>query len=186
MCAVNPSRVSTTFSDAALHEVVDNIAPHTASLLEIVNYNVEVSLTFSDPSFLVSYASTGSTICLCRRTHRFADYDKRSELSDVKKIDLSVLSFPLTAIAASPAMGLARLSSSHRPAPYVIYLISKAIAPQSLVSRPSHLRTILKLWTIRSFLFFSSFISTGAFSIHSSSTTSSSTDTQHFIFSVNH
>ena len=108
MCAVNPSRVSTTFSDAALHEVVDNIAPHTASLLEIVTYNVEVSLTFSAPSFLVSYASTGSTICLCRRTHRFADYDKRSELSEVEKIDLSVLSFPLTAIAASPAMGLAQ------------------------------------------------------------------------------
>ena len=49
MCAVNPSRVSTTFSDAALREVVDSIATHmghTASLLEIVNYNVEVSLTF--------------------------------------------------------------------------------------------------------------------------------------------
>ena len=49
MCAVNPSRVSTTFSDAALHEVVDSIATHmghTASLLEIVNYNVEVNLTF--------------------------------------------------------------------------------------------------------------------------------------------
>jgi fatty acid synthase subunit beta len=45
MCAVNPSRVSTTFSDAALREVVDSIATRTASLLEIVNYNVEVSLT---------------------------------------------------------------------------------------------------------------------------------------------
>jgi len=46
MCAVNPSRVSTTFSDAALREVVDSIATGTASLLEIVNYNVEVILTF--------------------------------------------------------------------------------------------------------------------------------------------
>jgi len=46
MCAVNPSRVSTTFSDAALREVVDSIATRIASLLEIVNYNVEVSLTF--------------------------------------------------------------------------------------------------------------------------------------------
>ena len=45
MCAVNPSRVSTTFSDAALREVDDSIATCTASLLEIVNYNVEVSLT---------------------------------------------------------------------------------------------------------------------------------------------
>jgi Acyl transferase domain len=46
MCAVNPSRVSTTFSDAALREVVDSIATRTASLLEIANYNVEVSLPF--------------------------------------------------------------------------------------------------------------------------------------------
>ena len=37
-------RVSPSFSDAALREVVDNIATRTSSLLEIVNYNVEVSL----------------------------------------------------------------------------------------------------------------------------------------------
>lgn len=42
MCAVNPSRISKTFSDAALREVVDSIAVQTGSLLEIVNYNVEV------------------------------------------------------------------------------------------------------------------------------------------------
>ncbi|KAF8071859.1 fatty acid synthase [Lyophyllum atratum] len=41
MCAVNPSRISKTFSDAALREVVDSIAVNTGSLLEIVNYNVE-------------------------------------------------------------------------------------------------------------------------------------------------
>ncbi|KAF9532470.1 fatty acid synthase [Crepidotus variabilis] len=41
MCAVNPSRISPSFSDAALREVVDNIATITGSLLEIVNYNVE-------------------------------------------------------------------------------------------------------------------------------------------------
>ena len=55
MCTVNPSRVSTTFSDAALHEVFDSIATHTghtASLLEIVNYNVEVSLTFLTAIYL--------------------------------------------------------------------------------------------------------------------------------------
>ena len=46
MCTINSSRVSTTFSDVALHGVVDSIATRTASLLEIVNYNVEVSLTF--------------------------------------------------------------------------------------------------------------------------------------------
>ena len=83
--AVNPSRVLTTFSDAALREVVDNVATRTASLLEIVNYNVDVCLNFSTTSFSVSYASTGSTICLRRKTHRFADYDKCSELSESQK-----------------------------------------------------------------------------------------------------
>lgn len=42
MCAVNPSRISRTFSDAALREVVDTIAFKSGALLEIVNYNVEV------------------------------------------------------------------------------------------------------------------------------------------------
>ena len=49
MCAVNPSRISKTFTDAALREVVDSIAVRTGTLLEIVNYNVEVrsrSLSF--------------------------------------------------------------------------------------------------------------------------------------------
>lgn len=43
MCAVNPSRVSGTFSDAALREVVEAISQHTGLLLEIVNFNVEAS-----------------------------------------------------------------------------------------------------------------------------------------------
>ena len=46
MCAVNSSRVSPTFSDVALREVVDSIATHTASLLRIVSYNVGVGLSF--------------------------------------------------------------------------------------------------------------------------------------------
>ncbi|ODV58075.1 tetrafunctional fatty acid synthase subunit FAS1 [Ascoidea rubescens DSM 1968] len=41
MIAVNPSRVSTTFTDAALRFVVEHIAKQTQWLLEIVNYNVE-------------------------------------------------------------------------------------------------------------------------------------------------
>ncbi|KAJ6512975.1 fatty acid synthase [Mycena sanguinolenta] len=41
MCAVNPSRISKTFTDAALREVVDSISTSTGTLLEIVNYNVE-------------------------------------------------------------------------------------------------------------------------------------------------
>jgi fatty acid synthase subunit alpha, fungi type len=41
MCAVNPSRISRSFSDAALREVVDAISHRTGCLLEIVNFNVE-------------------------------------------------------------------------------------------------------------------------------------------------
>ncbi|KAL4066936.1 hypothetical protein J3A83DRAFT_4165578 [Scleroderma citrinum] len=41
MCAVNPSRISKTFNETALREVVDTIATQTSTLLEIVNYNVE-------------------------------------------------------------------------------------------------------------------------------------------------
>ncbi|KAI0360181.1 fatty acid synthase [Trametes cingulata] len=41
MCAVNPSRISKTFNDAALREVVEDIAQRTGCLLEIVNFNVE-------------------------------------------------------------------------------------------------------------------------------------------------
>ncbi|KZT29627.1 fatty acid synthase [Neolentinus lepideus HHB14362 ss-1] len=41
MCAINPSRISKTFTDAALREVVDTIVQRTGCLLEIVNFNVE-------------------------------------------------------------------------------------------------------------------------------------------------
>ncbi|KAK9470420.1 acyl transferase domain-containing protein [Dipodascopsis tothii] len=43
MCAVNPSRISKTFNDAALRYIVDHISAQTQWLLEIVNYNVENS-----------------------------------------------------------------------------------------------------------------------------------------------
>jgi fatty acid synthase subunit beta len=73
MCAVNPSRVSTTFSDAALCEVVDSIPTRTSSLLEIVNYNVEVSLTLLTaihPNFLCIYRVNNMSVpensSLCR------------------------------------------------------------------------------------------------------------------------
>jgi len=39
---VNPSRISKTFNEAALREVVEVIARRSNVLLEIVNYNVEV------------------------------------------------------------------------------------------------------------------------------------------------
>lgn len=40
MCAVNPSRISQTFSEQALQYVVANISEDTTWLLEIVNFNV--------------------------------------------------------------------------------------------------------------------------------------------------
>lgn len=55
MCAVNPSRISKTFNDAALREVVDHIATRTGTLLEIVNFNVEVSITFEYPRTAYSH-----------------------------------------------------------------------------------------------------------------------------------
>ncbi|KAI5956395.1 FAS1 [Candida jiufengensis] len=41
MCAINPSRISATFNDAALRFVVEETSKRTGWLLEIVNYNVE-------------------------------------------------------------------------------------------------------------------------------------------------
>ena len=45
MCAVNPSRVSKTFNEAALGEVVEIVGRRTDALLEIVNYNVDVCVS---------------------------------------------------------------------------------------------------------------------------------------------
>ena len=65
MCAVNPSRVHKTFSDAALREVVDSISVSTSSLLEIVNYNVEVrDENVETPKLTDDFL--GTTICLRR------------------------------------------------------------------------------------------------------------------------
>jgi fatty acid synthase subunit alpha, fungi type len=42
MCSVNPRRVSKTFDDAALREIINTISNGRDCLLEIVNFNVEV------------------------------------------------------------------------------------------------------------------------------------------------
>lgn len=55
MCAVNPSRVSKTFNDAALREVVDCITTKGNILLEIVNFNVEVCFLFDIRKCLCSF-----------------------------------------------------------------------------------------------------------------------------------
>ena len=45
MCAVNPSRISKTFNEAVLHEVVELVGRRTDALLEIVNYNINVCVS---------------------------------------------------------------------------------------------------------------------------------------------
>lgn len=80
MCAVNPSRISPSFNDSALREVVDDISSKTNCLLEIVNFNVEVC-----PLILLCTAFTkrllpGSTIRVRRRVGSPADDDKCPQL----------------------------------------------------------------------------------------------------------
>ena len=55
MCAVNPSRISKTFSEQALQYVIENISETTGWLLEIVNYNVAN----------MQYVCAGDVSCLC-------------------------------------------------------------------------------------------------------------------------
>jgi len=76
MCAVNPSRISPTFSDAALREVVDSIATISGSLLEIVNYNVEASFQLHFLFHSNSDRLIGPTICLRRRAPNAANHDQ--------------------------------------------------------------------------------------------------------------
>jgi fatty acid synthase subunit alpha, fungi type/fatty acid synthase subunit beta, fungi type len=45
MYAVNPSRISKTFNEAALREVVEIVSRRTDALPEIVNYNVDVCVS---------------------------------------------------------------------------------------------------------------------------------------------
>ena len=81
MCAVNPSRISKSFSDAALREVVESISQLTGTLLEIVNYNVEVcGLIYFSVAFFLLILIIGTTICMHRRAGHAADYGERPEL----------------------------------------------------------------------------------------------------------
>ena len=66
MCTANPSCILKTFSDTAMREVVDTIATRTSTLLEIINYSIEVS-TPSDSRELCLCSSAGSTIHLYQR-----------------------------------------------------------------------------------------------------------------------
>ncbi|KII85134.1 hypothetical protein PLICRDRAFT_45274 [Plicaturopsis crispa FD-325 SS-3] len=88
MCAVNPSRISKTFSDAALREVVDNISTSTGTLLEIVNYNVEGQ----------QYVCAGELIALQTMTN-VLNYLK------VQKIDIAKLTETFTVEKVKEMLG---------------------------------------------------------------------------------
>ena len=97
MYAVNPSRISKTFSDAALREVVESIALHTGTLLEIVNYNVEVCNSTSLYSLIHAlyvlqgqqYVCAGELVVLQTMTN-VLNYLK------VQKIDIAKVCLDLT------------------------------------------------------------------------------------------
>ncbi|KAI6024835.1 hypothetical protein BKA83DRAFT_685883 [Pisolithus microcarpus] len=77
MCAVNPSRISRTFSETALREVVDTIATRTGTLLEIVNYNVEGQ----------QYVCAGELVALQTMTNiQKIDIAKLTETFTVEKV----------------------------------------------------------------------------------------------------
>lgn len=78
MCAINPSRVSKTFDDAALREVVDTISNLRDCLLEIVNFNVEVrKFIYLFMRRMAADRNTGTTIRLCWRACSIAGADQR-------------------------------------------------------------------------------------------------------------
>ena len=81
MCAVNPSHISKTFNEAALHEVVEIVGRRTDALLKIVNYNVDVR----HPLTLADFGFSRFTICHGRRSPGFADPHKCSQLSQEGK-----------------------------------------------------------------------------------------------------
>jgi fatty acid synthase subunit alpha len=81
MCAVNPSRISKTFNEAALREVVEIVGTRTGALLEIVNYNVDVCHHHSSHTPLAHFGFSGLAICRSRRPSRPPDYNERSQLS---------------------------------------------------------------------------------------------------------
>ena len=85
MCAVNPSRILPTFSNAALCEVVDSITTISGSLLEIVNYNVEVSFQLHFLFHSNSDRLIGPTIYLHRRAHNMTNV----LILKVQKIDIT-------------------------------------------------------------------------------------------------
>jgi malonyl CoA-acyl carrier protein transacylase len=86
MCAVNPSRISKTFTDGALRKVVDSITSHTGTLLEISTITLRqasLHIHLSCPSKL--HLCIGSTIRLRGRACGASNNNQRTELPEGSK-----------------------------------------------------------------------------------------------------
>ena len=78
MCAVNPSRISKTLNEAALRKVVEIVGRRTDTLLEIVNYNVDVRHIPHRILALADFGFSGFAICHGRRSFGFANLHEHS------------------------------------------------------------------------------------------------------------
>ncbi|KAK7025306.1 fatty acid synthase alpha subunit Lsd1 [Paramarasmius palmivorus] len=135
MCAVNPSRISKTFSDAALREVVDTIATITDSLLEIVNYNVESQqyVCAGELVALQTMANVLNKVNIAKQlTETFSVEKVKEMLGDIVKecharaleqqqtegsyikLDRGFASIPLPGISTRDTCGLVSCLSEHK------------------------------------------------------------------------
>ncbi|KAE9385207.1 hypothetical protein BT96DRAFT_1007268 [Gymnopus androsaceus JB14] len=114
MCAVNPSRISKSFSDAALWEVVESISQLTGTLLEILNYNVEGQ----------QYVCAGELVAL-QTMANVLNYLK------VKKIDIAKLTETLSIEKVKEMLGDIVQECHAGVMPFRTYL-SKKIDPTHL------------------------------------------------------
>jgi hypothetical protein len=78
MCIVHSSRISKTFNEATLREAVEIVGCRADTLLEIVNYNVDMRHIPRRILTLADFGFSGFAICRGRRSFGFADPHKRS------------------------------------------------------------------------------------------------------------
>ena len=77
MCIIHSSRISKTFNETALHEAVEIVGHHADTLLEIVNYNVDMCHIPRRILILADFGFSGFAICRGRRSFGFAYPHKR-------------------------------------------------------------------------------------------------------------
>ena len=78
MCIVHSSCISKTFNEATLREAVEIVGCHADTLLEIVNYNVDMRHIPHCILTLADFGFSGFAICHDRQSFGFADPHKHS------------------------------------------------------------------------------------------------------------